>query len=568
MDMMRRLFDLYMRQRRRRFDRALRNPAATQTARLREILAPNRDTAFGRQHGFATLADADAYRRAVPIRQYAEFTPYVERTKQGERNVLTVGAPEMFAITSGTTAEPKFCPVTPAFVREYHGIHLLWLHQLMRDRKPTVVERLLTVVSPAVDGYTAGGIPYGSTSGRQLCDQSWILRRRHPVPYRALCIKDYDSRYHAILVFALTRGITVVTSVNPSTLVLLGQLMNAHAEELLDDLEHGSLRHAPALTEEERGWMRPHLRPAPKRAKLLRERRRADGALLPRNAWPELTAINCWQGGSAPFYLDQIPAIWGDAPQRCLGLRASEGNFTVPMTDHSPAGALGVSGHFLEFLPAEADPQPDAPTLLAHELEEGKRYRLVITTGGGFYRYDLADIVEVTGFRHATPEVAFLHKAGGVLSITGEKVTENQVVTIMAGLAREAPPLDGFTVTVEMNHPPRYVLALESAQNRADSAWAAMLHRFERELSAANGEYRQKRASGRIAAPLLLRLAPGSYRRYRTALTAEGRPDGQIKPPHLVRPAGAGDVPVKGCPFFDRVEVTQRIELLPTENPA
>lgn len=557
-------FRMMMLPARRRFARDLADPAAAQNRRLQHILRTNASSAFGREHGFSDLQNFDDYRRRVPIRTYDDFAPYVDRMCRGEANVLASQPVNFFATTSGTSADPKHCPVTRDFTREHHRSHLLWMHGYASDNPGVLGGQLLTLVSPAETGRTPGGTPIGSHSGRQYLNQAIPIRMKHPVPYAAFLVEDYAARYHTILTFALRADLSGVTSVNPSTLVLLGRLLNERAQSLLEDLERGTLQHAGAMESTLRQTLESALRPAPERARELRERLRADGSLIPRNVWPDIAAMATWQGGSAPFYLSQLDELWGAHPRRCLGLRASEGTLSIPLADNTPVGVFAIGGHVLEFVEETTLPTPETPTLLAHELEVGRRYRTILTTSGGFYRYDLADIVEVTGKRDATPEVQFLHKAGNVLSVTGEKVTEDQVVTVMRNITAGGPPLAGFTVTQELVQPPRLVLVVEpESPDTDDEAWCSLLARFDDALRAANEEYDSKRASGRLAMPRALLLTPGSYRRWREALVAEGRPDGQIKPPHLVRPEGPGPCPRAVDPFFRRVEIARAIPSAP-----
>jgi len=377
-----------------------------------------------------------------------------------------------------------------------------------------------------------------------------------------------DARRHAALVFALgAENISVVMAVSPATLVLLGETVRDQAESLLADVETGSLANAPNLDSAWRRRLESRLPALPERARRLREQMKADGGLCPATAWPRLAAIATWQGGSAPFYGARLPELWGDAPQRCLGLRASEGTFTIPTADRSASGVLGVTGHVVEFLPGEDAPRLDSTTLLPSELEIGKRYRMVITTSGGLYRYDLGDVVEATGFRERTPELAFLHRAGAVLSIAGEKVTEDQVTAAMRLPALDFPRLAGFTVTLEQTSPPRYILAVEwrgapssePLPGELRRSLAAVLAAFDQNLSAANLEYAAKRADGRLAFPRLLLVAGGTYAARRARLLAEGRSEGQLKPLHLTPPAGLGRAPVAGCPFFDHAHVIATI---------
>lgn len=540
----------------KRFARAINAPETAQREKLREILSGNAQTVFGREAGFASLGNAEEYRRQVPIRTYADFAPYIERMKNGEGNLLVSAPVQMFGVTSGSSASPKFLPVTRAFTLEHHLSHLAWLYGMLADHARSA-GHALSIVSPAHEGLTAGGIPYGSSSGKQYRDQSIPIRAVHRVPYNVFECPSFPDKYYLILLHSLSADLRTVTSVNPSTLVMLGQMLEEQAEPLLEDLRAGTLRHTPGLEPQQREFYAKRLRPNPRAARRLSEVRRTEGILLPQHVWPNLCVVNTWQGGNAPFYLEKVRRLWGErVPQRCLGLRATEGLFSVPLTDDTASGVLAVGSHFLEFIEGEDEPQPFTPTLLAHELETGRRYRMIITTSGGLYRYDLGDIVEVTGRRANTPEIRFLHKAGGVLSITGEKICEDQVVEAMARVERANFPMSGFSLSIELRGQPRYVLALEAAEATPDApALRKAGADLDRELSLVNLEYGQKRQSGRLGAPLVLLLKPGTYREYRQRLTAQGRPDGQIKPPHIVKPAGEGAFPAQGCPFFDGAEI-------------
>ncbi len=524
----------------RAWRRAVADPRAAQHERLHCILRRHAGCEFGQTHGFADIADADAYRARVPVTDYEGMRPAVDRMRAGERNVLVAERVRMFAVTSGTTGAPKFLPVTRSMNLEQHAAHLVWMHALVGDHPAVTEGKLLTVVSPAEEGRTTGGIPYGSATGLQYTNQALPVRRRHAVPYEAMCVHDYDARHYVLLAFALSRNVACATSTNPSTLVLLAERMRAWAEPLVEDLDAAAngfprLRNAPGLSDAERDALQRRLRPSRGRVRALRERLHLHGTLVPRIAWPKLAALCTWHGGAAGFYLGQLVDPWGTAPTRGLGLRASEGVFTIPLSDATPEGVLAVGGHFVEFLPGEADPGADARTLLAHELEVGERYRLVVTTSAGLYRYDLADVVEVTGFHERAPVMAFLHRAGAVLSITGEKVTESQAA---AAARRAAPHAAGCTLTLRLAHPPRYLAAVEPEEAghlAGADAQAALARAFDQALSAENLEYKAKRASGRLASLEVLVLPAGTYAAHRRRAVDAGRPEWQVKPPHLVR---------------------------------
>ncbi|MCC8190212.1 MAG: GH3 auxin-responsive promoter family protein [Planctomycetes bacterium] len=567
------VFDRVMAKPLARFDAAVRRPFATQEEGLRRILTENAATDFGRRHGFARFADSQGadlwreFRRAVPIRRYDDFLPDIRRMQEGEAGVLVPGRPEMFSLTSGTTSEPKFCPVTRAFIREHHRQHLLWMYHVYTDHPRVNDGKYLVVASPAEMGRTAGDIPYGAMSGKQLEVQSVPVRRRMAAPARIQHLENAEDRWFNLLLFALAEeNLRVVTSVNPSTLVALANRLARDADRLLDALEHGHPAAADPAADATSRLVAHAFRPNPARAAHLREILRGDGQLTPAAVWPELALLLTWQGGSSSFYLPHVATLWGNVRQRCLGLRASEGTFSIPLRDHTPSGVLAVGGHVMEFVPAAAgDPGPSTPTLLAGQLQEGELYRLIATTSGGFYRYDLGDLVRVTGFHPRTPVVAFERRAGAVLSATGEKLTEDQVVGAMEIAAADGPLMNGFSLTWEMDDGVvRYVLALEctgsaeAVRNRFNmirSRVQQLLAIFDDELMYRNVEYQSKRDDGRIAFPRAVLLAEGSYEALRSRLAAEGKPENQIKHPVLVTPPGPGRAPVAGCRFFDGMTI-------------
>ncbi|MFH0911335.1 MAG: GH3 auxin-responsive promoter family protein [Planctomycetota bacterium] len=518
-----------------RWRKTLLRPEETQAECLREILARHADTEYGRRFRFQSLGGPEAYCATLPIVDYEALRPAFERMQAGGSRILVDEPIEMFAVTSGTSGAPKLLPLTRSQSLAQQGSHRIWMSRLVRDHPRVAEGRLLSVVSPAVEGHTPGGIPLGSASGKTYITQPPLVRKLHAVPAEVIEVPRYDARHYLLLAFSLAHSLSCVTSVNPSTLVLLGERMAEWSEPLVDDLSAGALTHAPGLSPEERDRFRPLFRPQPERARTLREILKTDGVLTPRAAWPGLEAICTWHGGNAPFYLGRLPERWGKAATRCLGLRASEGMFSIPLSDETPEGVLATRGSFLEFLPEEEEPGPGARTLPARALGRGRRYRLIITTSGGLYRYDLADIVEVTGFLKATPVVAFLRRAGAVLSITGEKVTEEQAALCMKRLVNRFP-VAGFTLTLRLDYPPRYLLAVEPREPAPwDEALAERLAQaFDRELQAANVEYRSKRESRRLDPPALRLLPCGFYADYRRRAVASGRPDGQVKPLHLV----------------------------------
>src|SRR5262249_55770752 len=145
-----------------------------------------------------------------------------------------------------------------------------------------------------------------------------------------------------------------------------------------------------------------------------------------------------WTGGTAPFYLNQLQDWLPGVPVMDYGFVASEGGFSLPLAPNQKGGVAAVTGHFLEFVPEGAASEGRFnPCLLSGELKVGERYRIIITGSHGLYRYDMNDVVECVGYYQNTAIIAFLHKGGNMISLTGEKMAESHV-TVAAKVAEES----------------------------------------------------------------------------------------------------------------------------------
>lgn len=508
------------------------DPLGVQTERLVTILRHNANTEVGRRYGFRSIRSLAELRRRVPIRPYETLAPAIARMMDGATGVLTAEKPLLYCRTSGTTGRAKHIPITPGFVEEFSRTQKMWLRQLLHDHPRILGGRIFSIVSPAVEGRTPDGTPYGAMTGYSYSTQYPAARAAYALPYATFTIPDFHAKYYAALRIALGQRIGMMLATNPSTLVLLARFLTEHAEALIRDVRDGTLRPPGPLPSEAHHALQSRLSPNPRRAADLERHCARVGTLRPAEVWPDLAVLATWQGGSAPFYLRQLPAHFGDVPVRDLGLIASEGYMTVPLRDGTPGGLAALSGLVLEFQPLRADGTVEDTCLHAGELEVGGHYAIVLTNSGGLYRYAIGDVVEVLDRLGAAPILAFRHKIGNVLSMTGEKVTEAQVVEAMTEVARRSSqPLAGFTVSIALHDTPAYLLAVEP------HATDEILGAFDAALRARNIEYAAKRDSLRLGPPVGLDLPPGTYLRLRRDHTAAGAPDGQWKVPHLVHDA-------------------------------
>jgi hypothetical protein len=205
------------------------------------------------------------------------------------------------------------------------------------------------------------------------------------------------------------------------------------------------------------------------------------------------------------------------------GLMATEGCVSFPLVDR-PAPVLAVRSHFFEFQPADRD-----DCRLAHELDVGGRYCVVLTTGGGLYRYPLRDEVQVVAFENECPLLRFLGKADRVCDLVGEKLAEPHVHLVLDRVFAELGLTPAFALLVPvLGTPSRYRLYVQPGDP------GGLAQRLEAGLRE-NPYYRHAVAIGQLAPVEVAPLdgAQDGWRIYERHCLARGQTVGNIKPAAL-----------------------------------
>ena len=518
----------------KRFRRSCEDSAQTQQRLLRHIMEKNQDTAFGRKHGFSRIQSWDDFQSGIPLSTYEDLEPYIRNALEGKPRQLTGVQPVFFATTSGTTGKPKFIPVTPESKSAKSQVTRIWLSGLHRDYPDVFSGRILAVVSPETESVAPCGTPCGAESGAGYRNAPKLIRTTYSAPYEIFEIKDYDAKYYALLRVAAGQDVTFLFTCNPSTVLLIAQRMGENTEGILRDVRDGTLNKDLHLPGPIRSAIEETLQPDPERARFLESAAAADdGVLKPRSVWPNLAVIGCWKGGSVGMYLERFGEYFGlHLSVRDAGYMASEHRGSVPLTDEGDAGVLAVATSVYEFYPVDETGPPQPRDLLsATELEQGRQYFIYVTTLGGLYRYDMNDIIAVEGFHGDAPVLRFVQKGKGVVSFTGEKLYEAQVIK---AAEQGLKPINGgyefIAVLGEMaDDKPRYVFLVEFGNPPGEDEAKSILTRMERSLRAENVEYATKRDSHRIDTLALRIIRDGEFDRYRRREVEKGKLDGQFK---------------------------------------
>ena len=504
-----------------RFRRATARVRAEQEGVLQRILRANADTEIGVRHGFAAITNARDYQEQVPLRTFEDYQPWIDRAAQGATRLLTAEPIRLFEPTSGSTGASKLVPYTAALQHEFQRGIRAWVADLFTRHPALMSGQAYWSISPvsAVNRRTSSGIPIGfDEDAAYLGWQRRLVQAVLAVPPDVRGLHDIDAFRHAtLLALVRSENLRLVSVWNPTFLSLLVDRLPEYGDALARDLA-GDRRSVERL----RAALRAGT-PAERHATL----------------WPRLAVISCWCDANAAAAAADLAALFPQARMQGKGLIATEAFVSLPLADH-PGGALAVRSHFFEFVPVDAEGEPlDDRPRLAHELDLAGRYAVIVTTGGGLYRYRLGDIVEVVGRLHECPLIRFIGRQGNIADWFGEKLNEAHVADVLRdafGSVRLSPRF--AMLACDTAPPPRYVLYIDAAET--DAVITAAAARVDAELRR-SFHYDYARSLGQLA-PLAVFRASRASDAYLTRAVRAGQRAGDVKPLALDRRTGWSQV--------------------------
>lgn len=521
-----------------KLDKAAKNVAKEQEKTLRRILEYAKDTEWGKSHNFAEILAApnatELYKRwqaNVPATDYEDLRPFVERHKNGEENLLFPGKPMMYATTSGTTKEPKWIPITNEYYNNaYSKMSKLWLHSFQMHR-PKVFENVCTsIVGKAIEGAAPDGTVYGSVSGVTRRDCPEFIKGLYAENNAVFAISDYKARYYTIMRTGIEKDVHLLVTANPSTIVEMQNNVNEFFDEYVKDIENGTLSEKLKIEPEIRATIAATFKPNPQRAAELRALKEKYGTVLPKHYWPNIQVLTTWKCGNTQVYLEKFKDSF---PKNMLhqefGYFASECRAGLVMNGGDDT-VLFPHMHYFEFIRAEDLDNPNPEFLQLEDLEVGKRYCIYVTTLAGLYRYNMNDLVEVTGKYGTIPTIQFIQKVNGIISLTGEKLHERQFIEAVHAAEKETNMLTKFFVGFADLDNSNYQLYYEFADQSIDQAKAEEFTKVvDANLKKLNIEYEAKRASFRVKDPVTHLLQPESFENFKKRSIEQGARDGQFK---------------------------------------
>ncbi|MCA1763149.1 MAG: GH3 auxin-responsive promoter family protein [Cryomorphaceae bacterium] len=320
-----------------------------QYSTLLNLTSDARDTAFGRDHGFAEITNHQDFKNSVPVRDYEELKPYIDRVVDGEPDVLWPGKPIYFSKTSGTTSGAKYIPITaesmPHHIEAARNALLLYIAQT-GNAQFINGKMIFLQGSPVL--HKKNGIDVGRLSGIVAHHIPAYLQRNRLPSFETNSIDDWEEKVDAIIDETVNEPMSLISGI-PS-------------------------------------WVQHYF-----------ER------ILERNGKPNIASVfpefSLFVYGGVNFepYKSRFDKLIGKRVDRVETYPASEGFIAFQDDQNDRSLLLNVNaGIFFEFIPSDQYFEEDPPRLSLSEVTTGVNYAIILSTNAGLWGYSIGDTVKFT----------------------------------------------------------------------------------------------------------------------------------------------------------------------------
>jgi hypothetical protein len=317
-----------------------------QASIFKTLLKVVKNTQFGKDHGLNEVEDYEGFKKAVPIRDYEQFVPYINMVKEGKHNILWKGLPIYFAKTSGTTSGVKYIPITKDSIDNHINTARNALLCYMAETGNTgFASGKLIFLSGSPELERVGGIATGRLSGIVNHHVPAYLRSNQLPSYETNCIEDWEQKLDAIVSETVHQNMTLISGIPPWVQMYFDKLESTTGKQV--------------------------------------------GELFPN--------FNVMVQGGVNFepYKAKLFESIGRKIDTVELFPASEGFFAFQNAQTEPGLLLNTnSGIFFEFIPAEEIFAENPTRLCLGEVELGKNYALIINSNAGLWGYNIGDTVK------------------------------------------------------------------------------------------------------------------------------------------------------------------------------
>jgi hypothetical protein len=479
----------------REFERATREPGAHDQAswrRLRELMR--------RSEYWGPRLSASARLEDLEITHYETYRPALDKAISGRISPFTGEEILYWCESSGTTGPKKHFPITASFRDEFMRISPANVYSLA-SRFPGFPDRkVMYFAASAPQRRTPAGIDVGFISHFNFRNLPPNLRRTYAFPLELFSSSEVFDAWSPC--YALADDISAIFAITPAMVHRLARSIEERGPELLPYLS-GEKSLPDGL---------PPL--AVSRKRLERVRRVLSQKPFDfREAWPGLQFVSCWTSSLCALQTPALKPHLGGVPLIDSIYSATEGWLTLPLSSTETGGVLFPGGHIFEFVEA-GRPVTRANVIPASGLEAGKTYEVLVTSGMGFIRYRLFDLVLCKGHHGRSPVLEFLHKSGNMISIGQVRFNEGDLVGLLRDSGARLPERWSFSTSAEGDRLVLYVSS-ELEQGFGD--------RFEDALLQSHEEYLAE-IKNRLMRPFEVRTVPRGNPFWGSSDHAQGKP--------------------------------------------
>lgn len=483
------IFAWVMKKRIHQIDLFRKYPVEVQSELFEKMIHLGAETEWGKKYQYGLINNYDHFKEKVPLQEYNDLKPYVDRLISGEQQLLWPTETKWFAKSSGTTDNrSKLIPVTKDSLEECHykgGKDLLALYYENHPNRKLYKGKHLIVGGSAQINHLTADSYFGDLSAIIVKNLPWWAEIRRTPSKDIALMSQWEEKIEKMAQSTIHEDVYILAGVPSWTMVLANKVLEIsgknNLKEVWPNLElfmHGGVSFEPYKAQFER--------------------------LIPD---PKMNYVETYNASEGFFGIqDQINS-----------------NELLLMLDY---------GIFYEFIPMSSFNgvnSVEAVDLAGVELDVN--YAIVISTNAGLWRYIVGDTVKFTS---KTPyRFKITGRTKSFINVFGEElIVENADKAI----ARAANKIG--TVVREYTVAPVFMDGLENGAHEwliefthvpdDVSRFQLLLDEALREL---NSDYDAKRYNNFVLGPPIIKvLKAGTFDNW---LKSIGKLGGQHKVPRL-----------------------------------
>jgi len=336
---------------RRRMDKWINDPLATQERVFQELISVATSTEFGKDHDFVSVNSYNDFVKQVPIRDYEGLRFYIDKVVAGEENILWPDKPLYFAKTSGTTSGAKYIPITKESMSTHTtNARNAIMCYIAETKKTRFVNGKMIFLQGSPVLSEQNGVKLGRLSGIVAhYVPKYLLKNRLP-SWETNCIDDWETKVNEIVKETVGQDMSIISGI-PS-------------------------------------WVQMYFE------KLVEKTNKPVGELFKN--------FNLFIYGGVNYepYRNKFENLIGRKVDSIELYPASEGFFAFQDSQKEKGMLLQLdSGIFYEFIKATDFSNKNAKRITLKDVEVGVNYVMIISTTAGLWAYNIGDTVQFTSMK-------------------------------------------------------------------------------------------------------------------------------------------------------------------------